>query len=81
MGPLCCDQPETLTQGYYPRVDSMAIKRGTSVFPKRYLLVLRYVGDEASADESLSLYFQQASSTPGMPFLHPPVWVKIAQKM
>ena len=23
--PLCCDQPETLTQGYYPRVDSIAI--------------------------------------------------------
>ena len=22
MSPLCCDQPETLTQGYYPRVDS-----------------------------------------------------------
>ena len=23
--PLCCDQPETLTQGYYPRVDSPVI--------------------------------------------------------
>ena len=22
--PLCCDQPDTLTQGYYPRVGSMA---------------------------------------------------------
>ena len=25
MRPLCCNQPETLTQGYYPRVDSMVI--------------------------------------------------------
>ena len=25
MRPLCCDQPETLTQGYYPRVDSAVI--------------------------------------------------------
>lgn len=25
MGPLCCDQPETLTQGYYLRVDSPMI--------------------------------------------------------
>ena len=25
MRPLCCDQPETLTQGYYPRVDSVAV--------------------------------------------------------
>ena len=25
MRPLCCDQPEALTQGNYPRVDSMVI--------------------------------------------------------
>ena len=25
MRPLCCDQLETLTQGYYPRVDSPVI--------------------------------------------------------
>ena len=25
MRPLCCDQPETLTLDYYPRVDSVAI--------------------------------------------------------
>ena len=25
MRPLCCDQPKTFTQGYYPRVDSIAI--------------------------------------------------------
>lgn len=27
MTPLCCDQPETLTRGYYPGVDSMATTR------------------------------------------------------
>ena len=25
MRPLCYDQPETLTQGYYPHVDSVAM--------------------------------------------------------
>ena len=25
MRPRCCDQPETLTQSYYPRIDSIAI--------------------------------------------------------
>ena len=28
--PLCCDQPETLTQGDYPRVDFAGNQRGTS---------------------------------------------------
>lgn len=26
MTPLCCDPPETLTQGYYSNVDSLVIR-------------------------------------------------------
>ena len=30
MRSLCCDQPEPLTQGYYPRVDSPIISAAPS---------------------------------------------------
>ena len=39
MRPLCCDQTETLTQGYYPRVDSPVINaapRRRVVTPLKY---------------------------------------------
>ena len=39
MRPLCCDQPETPTQGYYPRVDSPVINaapRRRVVTPLKY---------------------------------------------
>lgn len=72
MGPLCCDQPETLTQCYYPRVDSMAINAATCRREQllRYekkltvtsFFVLLKVAYEASANDSLLLYFQQAFS-------------------
>ena len=38
MRPLCCEQPENLTQGYYPRVDSVV---ATSAIPRRAEQLLR----------------------------------------
>ena len=34
MRPVCCDQPEILTQGYYPRVESIAVNAA----PRRRVL-------------------------------------------